>query len=159
MAQEKLLEVGRIGKAHGLQGEVSVHLITNVVERLSSGSVLFLEDEREIIVRLSKPYKQNFLVFFEGITSRSLAEQLVGKKLFATPIDDPDIIWVHEVIGSEVVDETGEHRGKVVAVESNPASDLLVLDNGSLVPLVFVVDHKEKVVHVEVPDGLWDSGQ
>ena len=112
MAQEKLLEVGRIGKAHGLQGEVSVHLITNVVERLSSGSVLFLEDEREIIVRLSKPYKQNFLVFFEGITSRSLAEQLVGKKLFATPIDDPDIIWVHEVIGSEVVDETGDIEEK-----------------------------------------------
>jgi 16S rRNA processing protein RimM len=159
MAQEKLLEVARIGKAHGLQGEISVHLITNVVERLSIGSVLFLEDEREITVKFSKPYKQNFLVFFEGITSRSSAEQLVGKKLFATPIDDPDTIWVHEVIGSEVIDEAGEHRGKVVEVESNPASDLLVLDNGSLIPLTFVVDHKEKIVHVEVPDGLWDSGQ
>ena len=40
----KLLEVARIGKAHGLKGEVSVHLISNILERVDSGSVLFLQD-------------------------------------------------------------------------------------------------------------------
>ena len=52
----KLLEVARIGKAHGLKGEVSVHLISNISERVESGSVLFLQDRRELLVKSSKQH-------------------------------------------------------------------------------------------------------
>ena len=48
-------------------------------------------------------------------------------------------------------------RGVVRAVQDNPASDLLVLDSGALVPLTFVVGGpSDGVVHVEVPDGLFE---
>ena len=44
--------------------------------------------------------------------------------------------------------------GRVEAVQANPAHDLLVLDSGALIPIVFVVDTQPGVVTVDVPDGL-----
>jgi 16S rRNA processing protein RimM len=74
--------------------------------------------------------------------------------LRAAPIVDPEALWVHELHGSEVVDVTGRHLGRVTAVEANPASDLLVLEGGGLVPLRFVQEHRPGRVVVDVPDGL-----
>jgi 16S rRNA processing protein RimM len=63
-------------------------------------------------------------------------------------------LWVHEVIGAEVRDRAGARIGRVDAVQANPAHDLLVLDTGALVPMVFVVEHAPGVVVVDLPDGL-----
>ena len=56
----------------------------------------------------------------------------------------------------EVRDPSGARIGVVDAVQANPAHDLLVLDSGALVPMVFVVDHEPGVVVVDLPDGLLD---
>ena len=69
--QMKLLEVARVGKAHGLKGEVSIHLISNISERIELRSVLYLEDEREMRIQSSKQHKKHYLVLLEGITSRT----------------------------------------------------------------------------------------
>ena len=63
---------------------------------------------------------------------------------------------MHALIGSEVVDVAGRAHGRVEAVEANPASDLLVLGDGRLVPLVFVVESSAGRVVVDVPAGLLD---
>jgi 16S rRNA processing protein RimM len=78
--------------------------------------------------------------------------------LFAEPIDDPDTLFVHDLIGSTVVDAiTGAELGVVEAVEANPASDLLVLaGSGALIPVRFVTDRAPGRLTVEVPDGLLD---
>ena len=77
--------------------------------------------------------------------------------LRAEPIDDPDTLWVHELVGADVVAVDGRRLGRVAAVEANPASDLLVLDGGGLIPLRFVTDHRAgETVTVDVPDGLLD---
>jgi 16S rRNA processing protein RimM len=70
---------------------------------------------------------------------------------------DPDDLWVHELVGAAVVEADGTERGVVEAVQDNPASDLLVLDSGALVPLRFVTgrDPEGRVV-VEVPAGLFE---
>ena len=70
-------------------------------------------------------------------------------------------LWVHELIGARVVDVSGAARGRVVAVVANPASDLLELDGGQLVPLRFVVggvdrDGDGAVVRIDPPEGLFD---
>jgi 16S rRNA processing protein RimM len=59
-------------------------------------------------------------------------------------------------VGASVTDTHGVAHGTVVAVEANPAHDLLVLDDGTLVPIVFVVEHRPGVVIVDPPDGLFD---
>jgi 16S rRNA processing protein RimM len=98
----------------------------------------------------------HWLVRFTGVTTREEAEQLTGAPLRAEPRADAEGLWVHELIGSRVVDQTGEQRGTVVAVEANPASDLLVLDSGALVPLRFVVTAGAGSLTVDVPAGLFD---
>ena len=73
----------------------------------------------------------------------------------------PTRLFVHDLVGCRVVDADGIDRGRVEAVQANPASDLLVLDGGALVPLTFVVGGVETgtdgdVIRVDVPDGLFE---
>ena len=146
-----MLEVGRIVKPHGLRGEVVVELVTNRTERVASGSVL-----SDLVVERSRPFGDRWIVRFEGVTDFEGAERLRGTVLRAAPLDDPDVLWVHELIGGSVVTVSGRDLGAVASVEANPASDLLVLDTGVLVPLRFVVSHAGGRIVVDVPDGLTD---
>ncbi len=151
------LEVGRIGRAHGLRGEIAVSLSTDREERLAPGSVLGI-DGRELVVVRSRPHQHRWLVTFEGVDDRTAAEALQGELLYADalPTDDDDELWVHELIGASVQDRAGNSLGTVIALEANPASDLLVLDGDRLLPLVFLVRHEPGLVVVDPPAGLWD---
>lgn len=154
----ELLEVGRIAKAHGLNGEVNVVLLSNRTERLDPGSVL-VADIGELRVRSSRRHGDRWLVRFEGHDDRGAAEALRGLELRGEPIEDPEELWVHELVGCRVLSADGVERGTVTAVQDNPAADLLVLDDGSLVPVVFIVDGpRDGVVGVDVPEGLFDLG-
>ena len=150
-----LLEVGPIAKAHGTSGEVVVRLITNQTERLNHGSRL-MSDLGELVVLKSRPHHDKWLVQFNGVETRTQAEELRGLTLMAAPLDIPDALWVHELIGSVVKEVSGAERGTVKAVVANPASDLMELDTGHLVPLAFVVDFAEGIISVDVPDGLFE---
>jgi 16S rRNA processing protein RimM len=154
-----LLEVGRIVKPHGLKGEVVVELVTNRSERLAPGSVLEAPGG-SLVVRSSRPFEATgsgrWLVTFDGIGDRASSETLRGAVLHAAPLDDPDALWVHELIGSRVMDAAGAALGTVTAIEANPASDLLVLDGGALIPLRFVTGHSPEQVTVDIPPGLLD---
>jgi len=152
---ETLLEVGRIGRPHGIRGEVAVSLVTNRLERLDPGSVLHT-DLGPLVVVSSRPHQGRHLVRFEEVVTRDGAERFKGLVLRAEPIDDPGELWVHELIGGNVVDQHGVDRGTVTGVIENPASDLLELEDGSLVPVRFVVGRSSSgAVEVDVPDGLF----
>lgn len=148
-----LLGIGRITRSHGLRGEVVVDLTTDRVERLTPGAVLE-SDAGELTVVAVRPHQRRWIVAFEGRTSREDADRLRGVALRAEAIDDPDELWVHDLIGSEVVTVGGDAVGTCVAVVANPASDLLELDSGALVPVVFVVERAPGRVTIDPPEGL-----
>lgn len=151
----RMLEVGRVVRAHGLTGEVAVKLVTDREERLAPGTVLRTSSDT-LEVASSRPYQAGFLVQFVGVEDRNAAEALRGATLFAPALEDPDAYWVHELIGSDVVGVDHIQHGQVVAVEANPASDLLVLADGGLVPLRFIVERTPGRLVVDVPTGLLD---
>jgi 16S rRNA processing protein RimM len=159
MAAPQLLDVGRILKPHGLRGEVVVALVTNRRERLAAGAVLHVASGT-IVVRHSRPFEATgdgkWIVAFEGVSDREAADTLRGLVLQAPPLEDPDALWAHELIGSVVASESGELLGRVRAIESNPASDLLVLESGGLIPLRFVTRCGAGRVTVDIPLGLLD---
>jgi 16S rRNA processing protein RimM len=97
-----------------------------------------------------------WIVWFEGSTDRTSAERLQGVELSAEALEVPGTLWVHELVGAEVRDASGTAVGRVAAVEANPASDLLVLESGALIPLTFVTgfDATAGTVDVDIPDGL-----
>ena len=148
-----LLEVGRVAKPHGLRGEVIVQLVTNRTERVAAGAVL-LSDAGPLKVLTSTPHQGRWIVAFAGVEDRAAAEAIRGMMLRAEPVEDADALWVHELIGSDVVVLSGEAVGTVEAVQANPASDLLVLDGGQLVPLRFVVSRAPGRIVIDPPDGL-----
>ncbi len=150
-----MLEVGRVAKAHGLRGEVVVELFTNREERLEKGSILQAPGG-PLVVRSAKPHGHRWIVVFAGVDSREDADALHGVTLKAEPIEDPDALWVHEMVGAEMLDVNGELIAKVAAVLANPAGDLLELENGALVPLRFVVESGPGFVRVDPPAGLFD---
>ncbi|HYL53494.1 MAG TPA: ribosome maturation factor RimM [Acidimicrobiia bacterium] len=151
------LEVGRIGRAHGLQGEVSIAPISNRPERFARGSVLFAGD-RELVVASSRRHQDRLLVRFEGVVDREGAEALRNLIVTGDAIDDASdgVLWVHEMVGAEVRDRAGREYGHVAAVEANPAHDLLVLESGALVPIVFVVSNEPGALVIDPPEGLFD---
>lgn len=150
------LEVGRVVRAHGLQGEVIVDLWTDRDERVRPGARL-MSDRGEFVVVTSARHQSRFIVRFEGVVDRTSAESLRGVVLLAEGIDDDSVIWIDQLYGALVVEESGIERGRVVGVESNPASDLLVLNDGHLVPLAFVTDVRAgERVTIRPPEGLFD---
>ncbi len=130
-----------------------MHLITNRTERLAPGTAF---NDGTLVVKRSSPHQQRWIVAFVGIDSIDAADALRGTVLYAPPLADPDALWVHDLIGATVVGTDGARRGIVEAVQANPASDLLVLDTGALVPLRFVVEQRAGEVVIDPPEGLFE---
>jgi 16S rRNA processing protein RimM len=145
------LEIGRVGRAHGVHGEVTVTFVSNRRERAEPGAVMHAGN-RTLVVASARPHHDKWLVHFEGVDDRTAAEALRGDAVVALADDE---FWVHDLIGSAVVESRGATLGRVVAIEANPAHDLLVLDQDVLVPLPFVVErHDDGTIVVELPEGL-----
>ena len=150
------LEVGRIIRAQALKGQVLVDLWTDRVERLAPGTQLQTE-RGPLVVKASAPHQDKFIVTFDQIVTREDAERWRGVVLSAPRLEDDDVIWIDQLFDAEVFDASGVRRGVVVDVESNPASDILVLDTGALVPLTFVTTVEPNVrIVVDVPEGLFE---
>jgi 16S rRNA processing protein RimM len=102
-------------------------------------------------------HQDRFIVTFDRIVTREDAEVWRGVVLRAPRLEDDDAIWIDELFNAEVYDAHGVRRGRVIEVESNPASDIMVLDSGALVPLTFVTRIEANVrIDVEVPEGLFE---
>jgi 16S rRNA processing protein RimM len=153
-----LREIGKTGRAHGVRGDISVELMTDRVERLAVGARLQL-GTRWLTVAAARPAGNRWLVHFEGFDDRTAVEVLQGQPLLAEPLpptDDEDALYVHDLVGADVVDAAGASYGRCTAVLANPAHDILELESGALVPVVFVVEHTPGRIVIAPPDGLFD---
>lgn len=146
-------------KPHGLNGQVVVELWTNRTERLARGAHL-RTGVRDLEVAAASLLpgtggRARWLVSFSGVGSREEADALRGAVLQAQPLDVEGALWVHEMVGSDLYDTSAAVVGRVEAVEANPASDLLVLADGRVIPLTFVTSVSGRLV-VDGPPGLLD---
>jgi len=164
------LTVARIGRAHGLRGEVALDLRTDVpAERLVVGAVLATEPAGVgplTIAAVRTLHDRWFLIFAEA-TDRSAAERLRGIELLVEPGDsDEDDAWYpHELAGLRAEHVDGRILGTVAGLEHLPAHDMLVLVEVSgtrtLIPfvraIVPVVDVAGGRVVLDPPGGLLAS--
>lgn len=154
-----LLEIGRVGKAHGLRGEVTAAITSDRPERTEIGA-RWVIDGTEHTVAAVRTHGGRWIVALEGVGTREQAEALRGLPILAESIEDPDALWVHELVGAQVETPDGRAWGAVVSVLANPADDLLELADGTLIPCAFVVDDTDlpdRVV-VDPPEGLLPGG-
>jgi 16S rRNA processing protein RimM len=167
--------VGRIGRPHGITGEVSVAVLSDSPEaRFGVGTDLATEHNgRRDSLRIAsvRPDRDRLLITFEGVTDRDQARHLAGVFLLAQvdpnePTDDPDEFHDHQLIGLSARHVDGSVLGTVTDVLHMPMQDVLVLDHDGrevLVPFVQAVvpsvDIKAGVLTVDPPAGLLDEAE
>ena len=176
MAAPELTIVGRVRRAHGIQGELVIEPLTNVPDAVfAPGRRVFAgtvdgdpaPDGRELIVEESRPFKGGgWIVGFEGIADRNEAERwreryVLAPKHELTPAAEHEV-YLHDLFGLSVVRAGSlEPVGDVTDVYELPQGVMLDVrrPNGSvLIPfrpeVVTQVDLAGRRLFIEPPDGL-----
>ncbi len=164
------LQVARIGKPHGIRGEVTVQVLTDAPgDRFVPGTEFVVEPASAgpLSVESARWNKDILLLAFEGIETRNQAETLRGAKLFIETEeldeDDDEGWYEHELVGLEA--RVGSQVvGKIAALHTLPVQDLLVVETSDgkeiLVPFVEQIVPEVNVadgfVLLTPPDGLFE---
>jgi 16S rRNA processing protein RimM len=162
-----LLAVGRVGRAHGIRGEVSVEVRTDDPgARFAPGSSLATEELGPLTIETVRTHSGRLLVRFAGFEDRTAAETLRGVLLLVDsadipPTDDPEEFHDHELIGLTAITAGGAELGEIVDVQHH-GQDLLVLrrtpGGEALVPfvsaIVTAVDVRAGRIVLDPPPGL-----
>ena len=162
--------VARIGKAHGLRGEVTVQVLTaSPGERFAPGVSLVTEpaEAGPLVVRSARDHNGVLLLGFEHTEDRSGAEALRGIRLLGDVLEDDDdenSWYERDLIGLKAVTVGGDEIGEVTALQPRSTQDLLVLrltdGREALVPFVTAivpeVDLEGGRIVLDPPAGLLD---
>jgi 16S rRNA processing protein RimM len=173
--------VGRVGRAHGVRGDVTLEVRTDVPERRFAVGARLLTDPAgpavgaSLVVAASRWHSGRLLVRFDGVVDRSGAEALRGAVLTidvdeagepGSPGEDAELWWDRDLVGLRARTPGGAEIGTVVDVVHTPAGDLLALGapdgREHLVPfvreIVPTVEVAAGTVVVDPPPGLLDLG-
>jgi 16S rRNA processing protein RimM len=158
------LNVGRIGKAHGILGEATIEVRTDEAEdRFALGAVLETKSHGNLTVASARVHNGILLLSFEGIEDRNAIEGLRNELLYAdvdidAPGVDEDDYHVLQLVGCKAFLVDGDEFGEVSEVLNLPGQDVLVIKSEStetLIPfvrqLVPIVDIKARRMTVIPP--------
>ena len=161
--------IGRVVKPHGINGEVSVEVLSDIPDRFAAGTDVIVGGVPRRITA-SRAHQRRVLLLFQGVHDRNTAEVLRGQRVEAAALDDhvSEHYFVHELVGAEVRGEDGEALGvvdNVVELPQAAAYDLLEVrrPDGTTWLLPAVDDYVELVEDdhgalmirlVDPPDGL-----
>ncbi|MFD9876382.1 ribosome maturation factor RimM [[Kitasatospora] papulosa] len=169
------LVVARIGRAHGIKGEVTVEVRTDEPElRLGPGAVLATEPAGTgpLTIETGRVHSGRLLLRFEGVRDRSAAEALRNTLLIAEvdPADlpdDPEEFYDHQLMDLDVVLGDGTEIGRITEISHLPSQDLFIVErpDGSEVMIPFVeeivteIDLEEQRIVIAPPPGLIDESE
>lgn len=163
--------IARIGKPHGLRGEVTVQVHTDRPEERFAVGESFVTDPAgagPLVIRTSRAHNGIQLLSFDGHPDRTAAEALRGVRLLGEPDEDEDDAWyADDLVGLSVQDTAGRVVGTVADLHSRPVQDLLevTLEAGGTAYVPFVeeivpeVDTERGVVVIDPPEGLLELGE
>jgi 16S rRNA processing protein RimM len=152
----ELLVVGRVGRPHGLDGSFVVEDASDDERRFVEGAKL-LHDGVEATVVASKRSGGRRVIRLDLPVQR-------GASLCVRRADLPQPAaghyYVADLVGLTVVEDGGEELGRVDRVEEGVANDVLVLDSGSLLPMVdaCVREIDLEAARIVVARGFADAG-
>jgi len=163
------LNVAKVGKPHGLKGDVFVDLRTDQPEqRFATGQVLGTDpDYGTLTVAGARVQNGRWVLRFNEVTDRTEAEGLTGLNLTVAEGDsDEDDAWYsHELVGMSACLGDGTIVGKITGIDHGTAHDFLILreTNGASTLIPFVkeivpdVNKENKMVTLNPPGGLLAS--
>lgn len=163
--KEEVYKIGRLGKVHGIRGEVSFLFDDDVFDRVEA-DYLVLDIDGILVPFFMEEYRfksdANALVKFDGIDTVERAKELTGCDVyFPRELSDDDnghISWA-EIIGYQLVDaETGTVAGTIASIDDSTMNTLFELEDGRLIPaseeLIQAIDTKKHQIEIKLPEGI-----
>jgi 16S rRNA processing protein RimM len=163
--KEEVYKIGRLGKAHGIRGEVSFLFDDDVFDRVDA-DYLILDIDGILVPFFMEEYRfksdANALVKFDGIDTLERAKELTGCDVYfpreLSDEDDEHISWA-EIIGYELIDsETRTVAGTIASIDDSTMNTLFELEDGRLIPaseeLIQAIDTKKHQIEIKLPEGI-----
>lgn len=159
--------IGKVTGVHGLGGNLKVWSFAQSVDTFSSGRSVLLKSEEEAgtqyTILQASPHKKGILLFLEGVDTRELAEDLVGKEILIDrdqlPEPEEDTWYWQDLVGLDVFDHEKGFIGKITEIFPTGANDVLVVTDKTretLVPMhrhfIGKIDIDAGTVEVTLPE-------
>jgi 16S rRNA processing protein RimM len=165
--KEEVFKIGRLGKAHGVKGEVSFHFDDDIFDRVEC-EYLVLEIDGILVPFFMEEYRfrNGYLAFvkFRDVDTQERASELTGCDVYfprdlAATEDEMPILSM--LVGFSIVDAaTNKSIGVIEDVNDQTANILFELDNGALIPasdeLIMNIDTEHEEIVMNIPEGLLD---
>ena len=163
--EEDVYKIGKIGKPHGVSGEVTLRFTDDVFDRVDADYLVLMVDGI-LVPFFMEEYRfrsdEVALVKFEDIDSVERASELTGCEVFfpreLADDDEGELTW-SQIVGYDIVD-ADSHKliGRIASVDETTINVLLELDDGTLTPaaeeFIIDIDHKERKMFMRLPEGL-----
>ena len=133
-AEPRFLAVGRVLRPHGLNGEVRVELMTDRPERFGWLEAIYVGERnpRRVGVVSARQHGDFVLLKLDGYPTRTEAELLRNELLQvpedeAIPLEEGEY-FLHQLLGLEVVTESGRSLGRLTSVLETGANNVFVIE-------------------------------
>lgn len=161
------LTVGKLRRAHGLQGELVMEVLTGFPERLVPGRKVYIgEAHTSEVIRSVREFTQGVLIAFESAHTPETAREYTNQFVYVRSDELPPLpegeYYHHQLLGLLVVDQDGNTIGRLVEIMETGANDVYVIENESgselLLPatadVVLAVDLNAGQIRVNPPEWL-----
>ena len=163
--EEEVYKIGRLGKTHGVRGEISFLFDDDVFDRVDA-DYLVLEVDGILVPFFIEEYRfksdANALMKFDGIDTQERARELTGCDVYfprsLAEGDDGDISW-SVLVGFDIIDaDSGNTIGHIASIDDTTLNILFCLDDGRLIPatddLITAIDQQARTITMHIPEGL-----
>jgi 16S rRNA processing protein RimM len=155
-SRRELVQIGRVGKPHGLNGSFAVEEASEARERFAPGAIVYVDGEAARVVE-SKRARGRPVIRLDRSVERGSPLSVLRSEL---PEPQPDSYYVFDLVGLEVEEEGGRSLGRVDQVAPGLANDVLELDSGLSLPFVeaCVMEVDVEAGRIVVARGFGDPG-
>ena len=167
--EEDVYKIGRLGKTHGVRGEISFLFDDDVFDR-TDADYLILRVDGILVPFFIEEYRfksdANAIVKFEGLDTQERARELTGCDVYfprslaegLAEGDDGDISW-NILVGFDILDaQSGKAVGRIASIDDSTLNILFELEDGRLIPaseeLITSIDKDNKTITIDLPEGI-----
>ena len=163
--EEEVYQIGKLGKTHGVKGEISFLFDDDVFDRVDA-DYLILKIDGILVPFFIEEYRfksdSNALMKFEGIDTQERARELTGTDVYfprnLADSDDGTLTW-SVLVGFDIIDaDSGRSVGCIASVDDSTLNILFCLDDGRLIPasedLIIAINQQARSLTMHIPAGL-----
>jgi 16S rRNA processing protein RimM len=163
--EEEVYKIGKLGKTHGVKGEISFLFDDDVFDRVDADYLVLMIDGI-LVPFFMEEYRfrsdTTAIVKFEDINTQERARELTGCDIFfprtLADSDNESLSWA-AIVGFDIIDtESGNIIGRIASVDDTTINILFELEDGRLIPasedLITAIDQQARTITMRLPEGL-----